>query len=590
MPLMASPSSQPKEVRPVPAPSNPVLLEAQSQWLFTDEELTRTPSQLDGMSMEAEHTSRSKGVNFIVQVGIMLKLPQPTLATASVYLHRFFMRYSMVDLPNRPGMHPYPIAATSLFLASKMEENCRKMKDFVVACCRVAQKKPDLVVDEQSKEFWKWRDTILHTEDLLLEALCFDLQLEQPYRILYEFICFFGVNDNKPLRNAAWAFVNDSSYTVLCLQFTPRIIAASALYAAARLCNVAFEDDAAGRPWWEQIDVDLSKVRQACNRMVRLYEKNSVHRQSHPYPTVPIEGEAVLETTRIPRPRRDSVTGTSSDGEVNGRKRSREAEEDNTGSRPGSSSHPPEQQSLKNGSSFDSSHHNEEPSPKRQRLSQDSDSKEPKPPPDTHHYNSSQASTSSNLSFSSQPVNGHHPASSSNEYYSSQNSHPSYSKHHHQQHNHHRPYPQPPPPPPPPVSHEAPDPIQQRIDEIVQQGLARNSGNDKPRGDKYRPAWDRDRDRDRDRDWQRERRRSSVTSGSGGGGRDEGGGGQKPSTTTTGSAAGSAAPERGRTQGAAEAGDDEEEGEIKEEEEGEIKEEGEIDADEEGGGSEEGEV
>lgn len=575
MPLMASPSSQKsqKEVRPVPAPSNPVLLETQSQWLFTDEELTRTPSQLDGMSMEAEHTSRSKGVNFIVQVGIMLKLPQLTLATASVYLHRFFMRYSMVDLPNRPGMHPYPIAATSLFLASKMEENCRKMKDFVVACCRVAQKKPDLVVDEQSKEFWKWRDTILHTEDLLLEALCFDLQLEQPYRILYEFICFFGVNENKPLRNAAWAFVNDSSYTVLCLQFTARTIAAAALYAAARLCNVAFEDDAAGRPWWEQIDVDLSKVRQACNRMVQLYEKNSVHRQSHPYPTVPIKGEAVLETTRIPRPRRESITGTPSDGEVNGRKRSREAEKDNTGSRPGSSSHPPEQQSLKNGPSFDGSNHSEEPSPKRQRVSQDSDSKASKPPPGMDHYNSLQASTSSNLS-SSQPVNGHHPASSSNEYYSSQNSHPSFSKHHQQQYNHHRPYP--PPPPPPPVSHEAPDPIQQRIDEIVQQGLARNSGNDKPRGDKYRPSWDRDRDRD----WQRERRCSSVTSG---GGRDEGGGGQKPNTTTT--TGSPRSHERSRTQGAAAgaAADD------KEEEEGEIKEEGEIDADE-GGGSDEGEV
>src|SRR5699024_8611780 len=105
--------------RPVPSPSNPVLLATQAQWLFTDEELTRTPSLLDGMKLEAEQTSRSKGVNFIAQVGIMLKLPQPTLATAAVYMHRFFMRFSMVDLPQRPGMHPYPIAATSLFLAMK---------------------------------------------------------------------------------------------------------------------------------------------------------------------------------------------------------------------------------------------------------------------------------------------------------------------------------------------------------------------------------------------------------------------------------------------------------------------------------------
>ncbi|KAL1989566.1 hypothetical protein VTN49DRAFT_6763 [Thermomyces lanuginosus] len=309
-------------VRPVPAPRNRVLQEVQSQWYFTDEELMRTPSQLDGMSMEAEFTGRSKGVNFITQVGIMLKLPQLTLATAAVYLHRFFVRHSMVDKPQRPGLHPYPIAATALFLASKMEENSRKMREFVVACCRVAQKKPDLVVDEQSKEFWKWRDTILHHEDLLLEALCFDLQLEQPYRILYEFLCFFGVADHKPLRNAAWAFVNDSCFTVLCLQFEPRVIAAAALYAAARLCDVAFPDDAAGRPWWVQIDVDLFQVRRACNRMVRLYETNAtpVHRQSHPYPVVlPVDDHN--ETTRLDHGKSSPAAA------VNGRKRSLEPEQ-----------------------------------------------------------------------------------------------------------------------------------------------------------------------------------------------------------------------------------------------------------------------
>ena len=288
--------------RPVPCPSNPVLLETQAKWLFTDEELTRSPSQLDGMRMEAEHTSRCKGVNFITQVGIMLRLPQLTIATAAVYLQRFFMRYSMVDIPQRAGMHPYPAAATSLFLATKVEENVRKMREFVVACCRVGQKQPNLVVDEQSKEFWKWRDTILHHEDLLLEALCFDIQLEQPYRILYEFLCFFGVSENKPMRNASWAFVNDSMYTVLCLQFTARTIAASALYAAAMHCGIGFEDDDAGQVWWKQIDVDLPTVRRACTRLAELYENNAMQRHSQHYPTTSIpSGDGLSEKTRIAR-------------------------------------------------------------------------------------------------------------------------------------------------------------------------------------------------------------------------------------------------------------------------------------------------
>ncbi|KAF3491504.1 cyclin [Arthroderma uncinatum] len=327
-------ASAPAPTKPVPSPSNPVLVSNESQWLFTDSDLRYAPSILDGMSMETEHTQRSKGVNFITQVGILLKLPQLTLCTASVYMHRFFMRYSMVDLPQRPGRHPYPIAATALFLATKVEENCRKMKELIVACCRVALKQPNVIVDEQSKEFWKWRDTILHNEDLLLEALCFDLQLEQPYRLLYDFICFFQVQDDKRLRNSAWAFVNDSTFTVLCVQFGARTIAASALYAAARHCDSTFKDDEAGRPWWEQIDVDLKEVRRACNRMAEIYDNYPLPKPGQKYAPTPVNGEEATDLTRqvITNDARSgsgsgagSGSGPGSQGsETNGRKHDRE--------------------------------------------------------------------------------------------------------------------------------------------------------------------------------------------------------------------------------------------------------------------------
>lgn len=67
----------------------------ESQWIFTEEELLRTPSVLDGISPELEREQRGKGCNFILQMGIQLKLPQLTLATASVFLHRFYMQNSL---------------------------------------------------------------------------------------------------------------------------------------------------------------------------------------------------------------------------------------------------------------------------------------------------------------------------------------------------------------------------------------------------------------------------------------------------------------------------------------------------------------
>ena len=256
---------------------NPILERAQSQWLFSPAELQRAPSILDGMDPVQELANRSKGVNFITQVGMLLKLPQLTLATASVYLHRFFMRHSMVDLPNRPGLHHYAIAATALFLATKVEENCRKMKELVVACCRVAQKQPSLIVDEQSKEYWKWRDTILHNEDMLLEALCFDLQLEQPYRVLFEFLCYYGVQNDKNLRNVSWAYLNDANLTAMCLLFPTRLIAGSALYAAAKFTGVTLPDEQ-GLPWWEHLGLDIGDIRRAVDLMAEIYESSVLPR------------------------------------------------------------------------------------------------------------------------------------------------------------------------------------------------------------------------------------------------------------------------------------------------------------------------
>lgn len=84
-----------------------VLSAAESQWFFTLDDFNRTPSVLDGMPLKVERENRGKGVHFITQVGIMLKLPQMILSTANIFLHRFFMRFSMVDKPGKPALHYY---------------------------------------------------------------------------------------------------------------------------------------------------------------------------------------------------------------------------------------------------------------------------------------------------------------------------------------------------------------------------------------------------------------------------------------------------------------------------------------------------
>jgi len=159
------------------------------------------------------------------------------------------------------------------------------LKELIVACCRVAQKNPSLVVDDNSKDFWRWRDTLLLNEDVLLEALCFDLSVESPHKLLFDLLKRLEAEHNKKLRNAAWAFVNDSCLTMLCLLFNCRSIAAAAIYSAAKYCgdDTRFSDDDHGRPWWIWATgshrgghaVRLHDLKRACNYMTSIYGNKS---------------------------------------------------------------------------------------------------------------------------------------------------------------------------------------------------------------------------------------------------------------------------------------------------------------------------
>lgn len=113
MPSHTAASTRPRER---PRPPNPVAVQNEQQWIFTEEELQHTPSIEDGMSPEQEKEMRYKGMTFIYQVGAMLKLPQLTLSTAGVFLNRFITRRSLVSKDGYKALHHYVRLPSSLLL------------------------------------------------------------------------------------------------------------------------------------------------------------------------------------------------------------------------------------------------------------------------------------------------------------------------------------------------------------------------------------------------------------------------------------------------------------------------------------------
>lgn len=174
-------------------------------------------------------------------------------------------------------------------------------------------------------------DTIKLNEDVLLEILCFDLTIESPYKLLYDFLRQFGLHHNKKLRDAAWAFINDSNMTQLCLLFPSRTIAATALYYAAKMTEIELPEDEQGRSWWDVHKVKLKQVKTALNYMADFYEssplKASSGNSTYAAARTPIDDDApdTPSVTRSPLPPTPRPIGNGDSS-----KRGRE-EDDNNG-------------------------------------------------------------------------------------------------------------------------------------------------------------------------------------------------------------------------------------------------------------------
>jgi hypothetical protein len=162
----------------------------------------------------------------------------------------------------------------------------------------VAQKNPKMVVDEQDKEYWRWKDIILTLEESMLEKLTFDVVVTPPYTYLWQLLHQLRVEESKPLRNAAWAFINDSCLTPLCLLIPSKDIAIASVYFAAKSTREPIADDQNGKPWWEQLGGSLENIAKALNVMNDFWTENPLNRSDTPWIMSPLNDENDQDKTR----------------------------------------------------------------------------------------------------------------------------------------------------------------------------------------------------------------------------------------------------------------------------------------------------
>jgi len=99
-----------------------------------------------------------------------------------------------------------------MFLAGKVEETPRPLKDVIVVSYELIHKKDPNAVQriKQQKEIYdKQKELILLGERVVLVTLGFDLNIHHAYKPLVEAIRKFKVVQKSALPQVAWNFVND---------------------------------------------------------------------------------------------------------------------------------------------------------------------------------------------------------------------------------------------------------------------------------------------------------------------------------------------------------------------------------------------
>jgi len=227
--------------------------------LLQREQIDNSPSRKCGISAADETSMRKGACIFMQHAGVLLKFPQITTATAIVLFHLFFSRRSFSHYDR------FVIATTSLYLAAKIAESPRKIRDIVNVVYAILNNKTLSI----SNEYWDLKDVVVKIESVVLRTLAFELTIDLPYHYLLNYCN--AVNVHPAFVQVALCIMNDSLISTVCLQYKPHEIACACIYLAAKFLNVHVPHGSE-RTWWQAFDGNIDHIEGICSQVLELYE------------------------------------------------------------------------------------------------------------------------------------------------------------------------------------------------------------------------------------------------------------------------------------------------------------------------------
>ncbi|XP_055378541.1 cyclin-T isoform X2 [Condylostylus longicornis] len=278
-----------------------------SRWYFTAEQLTNSPSRRQGIDADEELSYRQMTAYLIQEMGQRLQVSQLCINTAIVYMHRFYAFHSFTHF------HRNGIAAASLFLAAKVEEQPRKLEHVIKAAHLCLNQEPPA---SNSEVYAEQAQDLVFNENVLLQTLGFDVAIDHPHTHVVK-TCHL-VKACKDLAQTSYFLASNSLHlTSMCLQYRPTVVACFCIYLACKWSRWEIPQSTEGKHWFHYVDksVTMELLQQLTNEFIAIYEKSPARLKSKLNSV-----KAIAQGARIPEPPRnasDSSNGSSSSQQLN---------------------------------------------------------------------------------------------------------------------------------------------------------------------------------------------------------------------------------------------------------------------------------
>ncbi|KAL4151419.1 hypothetical protein PRNP1_008364 [Phytophthora ramorum] len=269
---------------------------------------TRSPSLEDGVAPHVEKLHRFFGCELIQEAGVLLRLPQVVMATAQTLLQRFYYRKSLKQFD------AFRVAVSCLFLAAKVEEKPKRIKDVVGVFYAMMRRRKwkratvsQQLVDLDGATFSQWRMWLIMVERQVLIDLGFSVYnvTEHPHKYVLYYVKV--LDGSSELAQQAWGYINDSLRTDLCVRFKAQVIACAAIFLSSRFQAVPLPESP---PWYSLFDVDKTQLYAVSVAIMGLYKQEKVEwleplTEANPFavddhPVEPeVESEKMEETAAV---------------------------------------------------------------------------------------------------------------------------------------------------------------------------------------------------------------------------------------------------------------------------------------------------